>query len=155
MGTRGWHGLGRLAGRRPRAAPARVLVVDDDEVIRQLIMVHLRVGGFEVAPAFDGQDALSKVGEFRPDVITLDAVMPGLDGWATAARLRSDPATASIRVVVLSPQTADGDPAADGTAGVDARVAKPFDPEELIAVVHRLARAANRESLAQPGTSQA
>ena len=69
----------------------RVLVVDDDEVIRQLIAVNLQLEGFEVATAVDGQDCLEKVREVDPDVITLDIMMPRLDGWVTAVKLRRIP----------------------------------------------------------------
>jgi CheY-like chemotaxis protein len=62
----------------------KVLVVDDDEVIRQLIAVNLNLEGFEVATATDGQDCLDRVRDVKPDVITLDVMMPCLDGWATA-----------------------------------------------------------------------
>jgi len=64
----------------------RVLVVDDDEVIRQLIAVNLTLEGFDVATAVDGQDCLDKVTAIDPDVITLDIMMPRLDGWMTASR---------------------------------------------------------------------
>ena len=66
----------------------RVLVVDDDEVIRQLIAVNLTLEGFDVATAVDGQDCLDKVAAIDPDVITLDIMMPRLDGWVTASRGR-------------------------------------------------------------------
>ena len=102
-GTRAGHRLGRLVGRRPGPAAARVLVVDDDEVIRQLIAVHLRVGGFAADLAADGRAGLERARRGRPDVAILDAGMPGLDGWAVAARLRSDPATSSIKIVMLAP----------------------------------------------------
>ena len=102
-GTRAGHRLGRLVGRRPGPAAARVLVVDDDEVIRQLIAVHLRVGGFAADLAADGRAGLERARRGCPDVAILDAGMPGLDGWAVAARLRSDPATSSIKIVMLAP----------------------------------------------------
>ena len=69
----------------------RVLVVDDDEVIRQLIAVNLTLEGFEVFTAVDGKDCLDKVVEAKPDVITLDVMMPRLDGWVTATQLRHNP----------------------------------------------------------------
>ena len=74
----------------------KVLVVDDDEVIRQLIAVNLNLEGFEVATATDGQDCLDRVLDVRPDVVTLDVMMPQLDGWTTAQRLRDDEATRQI-----------------------------------------------------------
>src|SRR5437868_2187823 len=66
----------------------RVLVVDDDEVIRQLIAVTLTPDGFDVANAVDCQDCLDKALAIAPDVITLDVIMPRLDGWETAVLLR-------------------------------------------------------------------
>lgn len=87
----------------------RVLVVDDDEVIRQLIAVNLQLEGFEVSTAVDGQDCLEKVGEVRPDVITLDVMMPRLDGWVTAVRLREDPGTAHIKVVMITARAQEHD----------------------------------------------
>ena len=77
----------------------RVLVVDDDDVIRQLITVNLELEGFEVATAIDGQDCLDKVKDVDPAVITLDIMMPRLDGWEAASQLRADPDTAGIKVV--------------------------------------------------------
>jgi len=118
---------------------ARVLVVDDDDVIRQLITVNLELEGFEVDTAVDGQDCLDKVAEVRPDVITLDIMMPRLDGWAAASRLRADPATAGIKVVLLSARAQEADLARGSRIGVDAYLTKPFDPDELIEVVRRLA----------------
>ena len=80
----------------------RVLVVDDDEVIRQLIAVNLTLEGFDVATAVDGQDCLDKVQAINPDVITLDVMMPRLDGWETAIQLRKSPETAHIKVVLIT-----------------------------------------------------
>src|SRR5450631_513017 len=77
-----WPGADNLA--RVTQALGRVLVVDDDEVIRQLIAVNLQLEGFDVSIAVDGQDCLDKVGTIAPNVITLDVMMPRLDGWETA-----------------------------------------------------------------------
>ena len=82
--------------------PGRVLVVDDDEVIRQLITVNLELEGFDVHTAFDGQDCLDKIKEVEPDVVTLDVMMPRLDGWETAARIRRDSELAEVRIILLS-----------------------------------------------------
>ena len=117
----------------------RVLVVDDDDVIRQLITVNLELEGFEVATAVDGQDCLDKVKDVRPDVITLDIMMPRLDGWEAASRLRADPDTDSIKVVLLSARAQEADLARGSRIGVDAYLTKPFDPDELIEVVRTLA----------------
>jgi CheY-like chemotaxis protein len=117
----------------------RVLVVDDDDVIRQLISVNLELEGFDVATAVDGQDCLEKVKAVRPDVITLDIMMPRLDGWEAASRLRADPDTADIKVVLLSARAQEADLERGSRIGVDAYLTKPFDPDELIDIVRRLA----------------
>lgn len=117
----------------------RVLVVDDDDVIRQLITVNLELEGFEVATAVDGQDCLDKVKGVAPDVITLDIMMPRLDGWEAASRLRADPETADIKVVLLSARAQEADLERGSRIGVDAYLTKPFDPDELIDIVRRLA----------------
>ena len=117
----------------------RVLVVDDDAVIRQLITVNLELEGFEVETAEDGQDCLDKVKAFAPDVITLDIMMPRMDGWEAATALRDDDETASIPVVLLSARAQQADLSRGDKIGVEAYLTKPFDPDELIKTVRRLA----------------
>jgi CheY-like chemotaxis protein len=118
-----------------------VLVVDDDEVIRQLIAVNLELEGFQVFTAVDGQDCLDRVVEVQPDVITLDVMMPRLDGWVTATQLRRNPATAAIKVVLITARAQDDDRDRGAQVGVDAYLTKPFDPTEMIRVVRALAGA--------------
>lgn len=120
-------------------ALGRVLVVDDDEVIRQLIAVNLTLEGFEVATATDGQDCLEKVLDVMPDVITLDVMMPHLDGWVTATRLRTDAATNHIKVLLITARAQEDDRRRGLGLGVDAYLTKPFDPAELIRIVRELA----------------
>ena len=121
------HGLGR------------VLVVDDDEVIRRLIAVNLQLEGFEVETAVDGQDCLDKVTEIDPDVITLDVMMPRMDGWETAVQLRRSPGTAHIKVVLITARAQEDDKTHGARVGADAYLTKPFDPDEMIRVVRELA----------------
>lgn len=123
-----------------------MLVVDDNRVIRQLIRVNLELEGFEVVTAADGAECLDVVHQVRPDVITLDVVMPRLDGIRTAARLRADPTTSHLPVAIISACTRYE--VETGTvAGVDAFLAKPFEPSELIRVVRRLMRREGPPSL--------
>ncbi len=143
------HGRGRLRhdvakhGSLARVTQAlgRVLVVDDDEVIRQLIAVNLTLEGFDVATAVDGQDCLDKVQAIAPDVITLDVMMPRLDGWETAVQLRKTPETAHIKVVLITARAQEDDIARGANVGADAYLTKPFDPGEMIRVVRELAGA--------------
>ena len=120
-------------------AGERVLVVDDDAVIRQLICVNLELEGYEVFTAEDGEDALAKVRDVDPVVITLDIMMPRLDGWETAARLRNDPETAHVKVILLSARAQEADLRRGHGIGVDAYLTKPFDPDDLVEAVRRLA----------------
>jgi CheY-like chemotaxis protein len=128
------------------AGAHRVLVVDDDDVIRQLITVNLELEGFDVVAATDGQDALDKVKDANVSVVTLDVMMPRVDGWEAAARLRNDPDTAHIKVVLLSARAQEADLQRGEKIGVDAYLTKPFDPDELIDIVRRLADEASGES---------
>jgi CheY-like chemotaxis protein len=118
--------------------PPRVLVVDDEAVIRQLIVINLELEGFEVHEAVDGLDALEKARELDPDVVTLDVMMPGLDGITTARRLRTDPLTSRARIVLISARTRSADLERGNDAGADAYVTKPFDPDEIVDAVRRL-----------------
>ena len=119
----------------------RVLVVDDDEVIRRLIAVNLQLEGFAVATAVDGQDCLDKVTDIAPDVITLDVMMPRLDGWETAVQLRESPETAHIKVILITARAQEDDKIHGSTVAADAYLTKPFDPDEKIRVVRELAGA--------------
>ncbi|MFE5852224.1 response regulator [Streptomyces sp. NPDC056500] len=120
-------------------ASGRVLVVDDNRVIRQLIRVNLELEGFEVVTAADGAECLEVVQQVRPDVVTLDVVMPRLDGLRTAARLRADAATSHLPVAIISACT-QYEVESGIAAGVDAFLAKPFEPTELIRLVAQLMR---------------
>ncbi|WP_163554477.1 response regulator transcription factor [Candidatus Frankia alpina] len=120
------------------AAP-RVLVVDDDAVIRQLVVVNLELEGFEVHTAVDGVDALEMVRSVAPQVITLDIMMPRMNGWDVATHLREDPSTADIKLIMLTARAQEADVKRGARVGVDYYLTKPFDPDELITVVQRLA----------------
>ncbi|MGW1277112.1 response regulator [Streptomyces tsukubensis] len=139
-------------------ASGRVLVVDDNRVIRQLIRVNLELEGFEVVTAADGAECLEVVREVRPDVVTLDVVMPRLDGLRTAARLREDPATRHLPVAIISACT-QYEVESGIEAGVDAFLAKPFEPVDLVRLVRRLAHRDGppapdgRQGIGQPGSA--
>ncbi|WP_344105320.1 response regulator transcription factor [Nocardiopsis rhodophaea] len=118
---------------------ARVLVVDDNEVIRQLISVNLQLEGFEVHTAVDGEDCLEQAAEVRPDVITLDVMMPRLDGWVTASRLRESEETQDMKVLLITARAQGDDVKRGQQIGVDGYLTKPFEPTELVRIVRDLA----------------
>ncbi|MFJ9351809.1 response regulator [Streptomyces sp. NPDC101237] len=118
-------------------ASGRVLVVDDNKVIRQLIRVNLELEGLEVVTAADGAECLDVVHQVQPDVITLDVVMPRLDGLRTAALLRADPRTHDLPLAIVSACT-QTEVESGLDVGVDAFLAKPFEPSELVRLVREL-----------------
>ncbi|MER5292259.1 response regulator [Streptomyces pharetrae] len=137
MGKTGTRWPVRTYSRVVPGAWGRVLVVDDNKVIRQLIRVNLELEGLEVVTAADGAECLDVVHQVRPDVVTLDVVMPRLDGLRTAARLRADPRTRELPLAIVSACTPyEVDSGSD--LGVDAFLAKPFEPAELVRIVRRL-----------------
>jgi DNA-binding response OmpR family regulator len=118
--------------------PPLVLVVDDTPNVREQIRVNLVLEGFDVRTATDGQEALDLVAELVPDLITMDVVMPRLDGLAAATRLKADPSTAGIPIVMVTARAQTADRDKGRRAGVDAYLTKPFEPGELVATVRDL-----------------
>lgn len=117
---------------------ARVLIVEDDHVIRELLVVNLKMEGHEAITAADGADALSAVADHAPDVVLLDMMLPGIDGWDVTARLKGDDTTRHIPIVALSARAMQADIERGMQLGVDHYVTKPFDPIELMQLVNRL-----------------
>jgi CheY-like chemotaxis protein len=117
--------------------PKRVLVVDDDASIRELLATALAEDGYEVVPASNGQDALSVCEHWRPDVIVLDLMMPVMDGWTFAKRLHERD---EIPIVVLSAAN-DLERHAKAVGATDV-IGKPFDLDQLLPKVARAAEAA-------------
>jgi len=119
----------------------RVLVCDDTEQIRRLIRVNLELEGYEVVEAVDGQAVLEILQDVTlplPDVITLDVVMPRRDGWWVVAAIRADPRLAHIPIVMVTASAQFHDREQAERATVDEFLAKPFDPEELLAKIEAL-----------------
>jgi len=117
-----------------------VLVVDDTPSIRFLIRTNLELAGFEVTEASDGQDCLDilAAAETLPDVVTMDMVMPRMDGVTAITRIRANPDYAGIGLVMVSTQSQQIDMNRAAAAGVDEYVIKPFDPDVLVEAVRRV-----------------
>lgn len=113
----------------------RILVADDDEDIVRFVEVNLRLEGFEVRTACDGESALDSAYEFNPDLVLLDVMMPKIDGFEVCQRLRADNRTKHMSVIMLTAKSLSADKVVGLTAGADDYMIKPFDPIELVARV--------------------
>jgi two-component system, OmpR family, alkaline phosphatase synthesis response regulator PhoP len=116
----------------------RVLVIDDEAPIRLLCRVNLEAEGMQVLEAVDGPAGLEQARSLMPDVILLDVMMPGLDGWAVAAELIADDATREIPIVFLTARAELRDRARGLELGGIDYVTKPFNPVELASLVRGL-----------------
>ena len=115
--------------------PETILVVDDDPDIARFVEVNLRSAGYDVSVASDGEQALEKAAALRPDLVLLDVMMPRIDGFEVAQRLRRNPQTASTSIIMLTAKALSTDKVLGLTAGADDYIIKPFDPIELLARV--------------------
>src|ERR1041384_692117 len=123
---------------REGVATARVLVVDDDRVIQQLLEVNLELEGYEVAKASDGEEAIRMVHAFAPDIVLLDVMMPKFDGREVCRRIKADPTTEHIPVIFLSARAQDMDVNSGLELGASAYLPKPFDPVDLLETVEKV-----------------
>jgi DNA-binding response OmpR family regulator len=112
-----------------------VLIADDDHDIVRFVALNLRLEGFEVVVANDGQDALDKALDVRPSLILLDTMMPRMDGYEVCSRLRDERPGAQIPVIMLTARSMEADRSMAYTAGADDWVTKPFDPADLVSKV--------------------
>jgi putative two-component system response regulator len=122
----------------------RVLVIDDEAPIRLLCRVNLEAEGMEVLEAPDGAGGLEVARGERPDVILLDVMMPGLDGWKVAEELLEDPGTGSIPIVFLTARADLRDRARGMDVGGIDYITKPFNPVDLASLVRTIVSAVER-----------
>src|SRR5579885_1037640 len=124
--------------------PKRLLVVDDEPNLLRAVAVTLRAEGYEVVTARSGAEALVRVAESLPDLVVSDIRMPGMDGFQLARQLRSNPRTDLIPIVFLTAMDETSDRVAGFRSGVDAYLVKPFEPDELVAVISNILRRVER-----------
>jgi twitching motility two-component system response regulator PilH len=118
-----------------------ILVVEDSITQRELISDLLKGTGLTVIVAVDGQDAIDQLSSISPDVVVLDIVMPRMNGYEVCRRIKSDPKTQNVPVVMCSSKGEEFDRYWGMKQGADAYIAKPFQPTELIGTVKQLLRA--------------
>ncbi len=129
-----------------------ILVVDDDPDIARFVEVNLRTHGFDVHVAADGMEALERAQQVRPDLMLVDVMMPRLDGFQVVQRLRADPRTQNMSIIMLTAKALTADKVLGLTAGADDYIIKPFDPVELIARVKGTLRRAQEMKALSPLT---
>jgi diguanylate cyclase (GGDEF)-like protein len=121
-----------------------ILIADDDPDVASAVEVNLQLEGYEVHRGHDGIEALEQARKLQPDLILLDVVMPGLDGFEVCRQLRADPRTMNSAVILLTAKSVASDKVHGLTAGADDYIVKPFEPAELVARVRSVLRRANQ-----------
>ena len=130
----------------------RILVVDDDREVVRLIRAYLEQAGFEVLAAYDGDTAVHVIRRERPDLLLLDLMLPGKDGWAITRLVRADPALAHTPIIMLTARVDDTDKIVGLELGADDYVTKPYNPREVVARVRARLR---QPDVAPPQTLRA
>lgn len=118
----------------------KILIVDDQLEVRELVEVTLRIGDYEILQAENGEQALALARSQKPDLILLDVMMPGsdMDGIEVCRQLKGNPETARIQVVMLTAKSQETDVNAAKEAGADEYFSKPFSPLELMRKVEEI-----------------
>lgn len=130
-----------VAGYNSRMSPARILVVDDEPSITKLVEAYLRPEGYEVMVAADGPSGLKAARSFKPDLVVLDVMLPGMDGIELLTQLRRE---SQVYVILLTARTEETDKVVGLSVGADDYVTKPFSPRELTARVRAALRRLQR-----------
>jgi DNA-binding response OmpR family regulator len=123
----------------------RILVVDDEEAIRELVGSYLRTEGFDVVEAVDGEDALAQIAQRAPELIVLDLRLPGISGLDVLREIRR---TSTVYVIVLTARADEADKLIGLELGADDYITKPFSPRELVARVRAVLRRDRQDALA-------
>ena len=133
----------RRPEQRSAATPAplgTVLVVEDEPDVAELIRYHLAKEGYDVRITANGGDAVKYAHSMQPDLILLDIMVPQLNGWEVCRRLKQDPETRAVPVIMVTGRVEEGDKVLGFELGADDYVTKPFSPRELVARVRAVAR---------------
>ncbi len=122
-------------------APTSVLVVDDEPQVVWMLQFSLQAEGYETFSARDGRSAIKEIRDHHPKLVLLDIMMPVMDGWSVLEQIRELPEEDRPRIIVVSARSSLRDRAKAAELGADAFVAKPFNVDDLLAVLHGLAQA--------------
>ncbi|MDI6874205.1 response regulator transcription factor [Candidatus Solincola sp.] len=125
----------------------KILIVDDDATMANLLSTVLEFEGFQPLKALSGEEAIRMVKEESPDLVLLDIMMPKMDGFEVLARLRGDPRTEKLPVIMLTACTEDRDMFEGWRRGADEYVTKPFDPHRLVEIIREVLSRSYEERL--------
>jgi diguanylate cyclase (GGDEF)-like protein len=134
------------------AAGKSILVVDDDRNLRKIIATNLELAGYDVELAANGEEALATLDRFSPDLVILDVMMPAMDGYEVARRIRNHPINARVPIIMLTAKSEVEDKLSGFDAGADDYMTKPFGPQELLARVKAKIRRVEVDSSLSPLT---
>ncbi|MDQ2662625.1 MAG: response regulator [Candidatus Eremiobacteraeota bacterium] len=134
------------------AAGKRILVVDDDRNLRKIIATNLEIAGYDVTSVASGSDALTELDTEQKDLILLDVMMPTIDGYETARRIRQHPVNGTVPIIMLTAKGEVEDKVAGFDAGADDYLTKPFGPAELLARVRAKVRRVETDASLSPLT---
>jgi diguanylate cyclase (GGDEF)-like protein len=134
------------------AGGKRILVVDDDRNLRKIIQTNLELAGYDVSTAPNGEEALHMLDSMQPDLVVLDVMMPIMDGYEVARRIRRHPANTHVPIIMLTAKSEVEDKLAGFDAGADDYITKPFGPQELLARVKAKIRRVEVDSSLSPLT---
>jgi CheY-like chemotaxis protein len=118
--------------------PTRVLLVEDNELNRDMLSRRLARRGFDVVTALDGEEAIQQTNEIKPDLILMDMGLPGLNGWDATRRIKANPETNAIPVIALTAHAMNVDREQALAAGCDAFETKPVELERLLTTIQNL-----------------
>ena len=130
-------------------AKGKILVVDDEIYIVHILDFSLGVEGYDVMTALDGEQALAKVAQDKPDLIVLDIMMPKLDGYETCKALKSAPETRDIPIILLSAKGRNVDQKVGFEVGADDYITKPFSPRKLVERINSILGQTSRQDVAR------
>lgn len=118
--------------------PKRILIVEDEQNLVELLKFRLEVNGYSIETAFDGEEGLSKISTVKPDLVILDLMIPKIDGYKVLERAKADPKTKDIPVIVLTARTQNKDMEQARALGADSFMTKPFEPNQLLSEIKKL-----------------
>ena len=131
------------------AGSGRILVVEDEQDVAELLRYHFTKEGYDVVVAGNGTDAVKRARDVRPELILLDIMVPQLNGWEVCRRLKAEEETRAIPIIMVTGRVEEGDKVLGFELGADDYVTKPFSPRELVARVRAVVRRGRHSEVAE------